>query len=515
MQAPGLLPSLSVLIVDDSKPNQFLLKSKIEDLTEFSPRVETADDGEQALQKLKASFFDLVFLDYRLPGENGLTVLGKIRQLHEKTAVVMVTAVGNEQVAVQAMKLGAMDYVSHDEMERMEPAAFFRRLIEHRKLVNENMELRHINQMKSEFIANVSHELRTPLAVILGYANVLKDRTIGPIEPEQEKAVQAIINRANGLLATLNKILEIRDATEGRQKVLLTPTDMRAVVAAFAEKAPKELARKGMTLKVALPESPVWVLADQPKLIEVLNNLLSNAVKFGPEGGIVWVAVNDKGSQAVFSMRDQGAGIAPERIPHLFEHFSASGEGPTRQYAGLGLGLALSKQIVELHSGRLWLESPGVGQGATAFVSLPVSSADSAGGVVESNAALAKRRVLLVEDNQDLLDVLRLFMSSISHNFQIETAVSGFEALEKIKIGLPHLIIADAMMPGMDGFQLMDRLKKIPETARIPVMILTGYEEAVAKAKKAGAQEILVKPFQKEDFVAKVMKLLEVPPGKA
>jgi signal transduction histidine kinase len=507
-------PALSILIVDDNKANQFLLKSKIEDVKDWNPRVDTADDGEQSLKLLKETFYDLVFLDYRLPGMDGLGVLNEIRQLHEKTAVVIVTAVGTEQVAVQAMKMGAMDYVTHDEMARLDPGQFFRRLIEHRKLVNENMELRQINQMKSEFIANVSHELRTPLAVILGYANIMREKTLGPLSAEQEKAMHAIIGRAEGLLVTLNKILEVREATEGGHKALLSPTDLRELLAAFAATGPKELARKGMTLHVSLGDAPAWVLADEPKLLDVLDNLLMNAVKFGPQGSSVSLALQLRGGQALVSLNDQGPGIQPERLPHLFEPLNAAREDPTRQYPGLGLGLALAKEIVELHSGRIWLESRGAGQGTTAFVSLPLAAPDSAGGVVERRAPVAKKRVLLVEDNHDLLDVLKLFMSSISHNFQIETAYSGFEALEKLKPPYPDLMIVDAMMPGMDGFQLIERVRKAPQTANIPIMLLTGYEEALKRAAKAGAQEVLMKPFQKEVFISKVLRLLGSPAAR-
>ena len=499
----------SILVVDDEADARTILKAHLEKVPHAILDVDTASDGEEALRKLKDKSFDLVFLDYRLPTSDGLEVLDKIRQHHPKTAVVMTTAAGNEQIAVSAMKKGAMDYLTHQDLRQADLGQLLRRVIEIRNLVNQNMELRQVNQMKNEFIANVSHELRTPLTVVIGYANALMDGSMGGLNEPQQKALTAIVERSEGLLATLNNILRIREVREGTTPMLLKPVDMKALVQAQLERAGKELRRKNLALNVDLGPSPIWVLADTEKLGDVVDNLLSNAAKFSPVSSALNVTLSALGGRTHLEVADKGPGVAPEVMPHIFERFFAANQGPTREYPGLGLGLPLSKEIVEQHGGRIWLESRGAGSGTIAHLELPVCTASSEPAVVENPETVRKKRVLIVEDNPDLVEVLMLFLASISRNVEISTARSGFEALEHLQAEPPNLVILDVMMPGMDGFEVLARLRRLPDSERIPVMVLTGYSDAVRRAKDAGAQEVLLKPFEKNVFIKKVLQLLQ------
>lgn len=501
--------AFSILIVDDEPDARTILKARLADIPNVSLTLDTASDGEEALGKLQEKPCDLVFLDYRLPTSDGLHILDKIRQFHPKTAVVMTTAAGSEQIAVSAMKKGAMDYLTQQDLRQADLAQLLRRVIEIRNLVNQNMELRQVNQMKNEFIANVSHELRTPLTVVIGYANTLKDGSLGPLSEAQKKALTSVVERSEGLMATLNNILRIREVREGIKPVLLKPVDLRALLETQLQRAHKEVRRKGLTLKNQAGEAPVWVLADEEKLGDVIDNLLSNATKFSPASGTLRVELRVSAGRARLSVADEGPGVPPELMPHIFERFFAANQGPTREYPGLGLGLPLSKEIMERHGGRIWLESAGAGSGTTALLELPVSTQDAEPAVVEGGQTFHKKRVMIVEDNPDLVEVLMLFLASISRNVEIVTANSGFEALEKLKDDPPNLIILDVMMPGMDGFEVLARLRRLPDAERIPVMVLTGYSDAVKRARDAGAQEVLLKPFEKNVFVKKVLQLLQ------
>ena len=503
--------AFSVLVVDDEADARTILRGELEKLPGVSLKVQTAADGDEALDKLKETPFDLVFLDYRLPPTNGLDILEKIRQHHPKTAVVMTTAAGSEQVAVSAMKKGAMDYITQKDLRQTDLGQLLRRVIEIRDLVNQNMELRQVNQMKNEFIANVSHELRTPLTVVIGYANTMRDGSLGPLTDGQQKALASITERAEGLMTTLNNILRIRDVHEGRKQLLLKPVDLHRLVAAQVERAGREIRRRKLKLTTEYPDLETWVMADEEKLGDVIDNLLSNACKFSPlEGGLKVIVVVEK-SQARLSVSDTGPGVPPEVLPHIFDTFSAANQGPTREYPGLGLGLPLSKQIIESLGGRIWVESEGSGRGTTARLELPVSEKDAPPAVVDGSGAVRKKRILIVEDNPDLVEVLMLFLSSVSRNLSIKTAHSGFEALERIEEELPSLVILDVMMPGMDGFEVLSRLKRLPPEKRPPVMVLTGYSDALARAKEAGANEVMLKPFEKNAFVKKVLQLLGAP----
>ena len=502
----------SILVVDDEADNRTILKSQLEKVPHAALTVDTAADGDEALKKLRDGLFDLVFLDYRLPPTDGLDILDKIRQHHPKTAVVMTTAAGSEQIAVSAMKKGAMDYLTHKDLRAADLGQLLRRVIEIRNLVNQNMELRQVNQMKNEFIANVSHELRTPLTVVIGYANTLHDGSLGPMTEPQQKALIAIVERAEGLMLTLNNILRIREVHEGRKPLLLKPVDLRALVEAQLARAAKEIRRKKLAVTSALGAAPLWVLAEEAKLGDVVDNLLSNATKFSPQEGALRVALALVGGKASLSISDQGPGVPPELMPHVFERFFAANQGPTREYPGLGLGLPLSKEVVEQHGGRIWLESKGAGSGTTAHLELLICAVDAPPTVVEGAETMRKKRVLIVEDNPDLVEVLMLFLATVSRNLSIATAHSGFEALEKIKDETPNLVILDVMMPGMDGFEVLARLRRLPDAERVPVMVLTGYSDAVERARDAGAQEVLLKPFEKNVFVKKVLQLLQDSP---
>ena len=501
--------ALNVLVVDDEPAARNLLEARVRETEGWDIRVDGAADGDGALAKLKDLSYDVVFLDYRMPGQDGLAVLEKIRQLHAKTAVVMVTTAPTPQTAVAAMKRGAIDFLSKEELLKADLRPLFQRVMETRSLINQNMELRQVNQMKNEFIANVSHELRTPLTVVIGYARAMQEGSLGELNDGQQKALESIVSRSEGLLETLNSILRIREAFEGRQQLVLKPTALGALAAERAAKPKKELARKELTVQLDLPAAEIHILADSAKLAEVLDNLLSNAIKFAPESTVIRLKLASQGGNALLSIRDEGPGVTPDKLPHLFESFSASIQGPTREYPGLGLGLPLARQIVELHSGRIWLESKGAGQGCTSLLSLPACAQDARSVIVERKTKFEKKRVLIVEDNPDLVDVLLLFLSTISGNLELASARSGFEALERIKSQIPHLIILDVMMPGMDGFEVIERLRRLPETDRIPVLVLTGYSDAARRAKDVGAQDVLIKPFEKDVFITKVLHLLQ------
>ena len=510
MAAEKLVGPLCVLVVDDEPYGRGIVQDRLKDLGGWSLQVDGAGSGEEALKMLRGSFYDLVFLDYRLPGASGLDILEKVRQLHPKTAVVMMTGQGNEQVAVQAMKRGAMDYLTKDDLGRLDLSQLLRRVLELRYLVDQNMELRQVNQMKNEFISNVSHELRTPLSVIRGYAEAIKGGSLGAVSGDQARALDSILARSDDLLRTLNQILKVREAHDGKQQLLLKPLELRAFVKEIAGKSPRDLSKKKMTLETALPPSEVWVRAEAERLRDVIENLLANAAKFAPERTRVTLSLEAVGGEALVCVKDEGPGVAQEMLPRLFEQFAAAGQGPTRPHAGLGLGLPLSKQAVEQHGGRIWLESPP-GKGCLAFMALPVASPETpAAATPEAPAPVGKKKVLVVEDNPDIVELLLIFLSRLSRSLTADSASSGFEALDKMKEGLPDLIILDVMMPGMSGFEVIERLRKVPETSRIPIMVLTGYSEAAQKARKLGADEVMLKPFDEKSFLAKVQELLRV-----
>ncbi|MBI5211188.1 MAG: response regulator [Elusimicrobia bacterium] len=501
-------PPISILVVASDQAVQLFLQKKLKLAEGWSPTVSCAQDSETALQMLQDASFDLVFIDSGKPPLDGQQLLSKLRQLFTKSAVVMVLDSADTSAAVESMKKGALDCLTLEDFKTLEAGRLYARLMEARNLTNSNMELRQINQMKNEFIANISHELRTPLQIIIGFAKALETGSLGKMTDEQAKATRSILDRSESLLLTINQILKTRDSTLQREELVLKPLDLSCWIDGFAKKSHRGMAKKSMRLEATLPSEETWVLANEEKLDEALANLMSNAVKFSPEGGAIHLSLTRVENQAQILLRDEGPGVVPEMLPHLFEQFYIASQGPIRSHPGLGLGLPLAKEIIELHAGRIWIESGGPQRGTTAVVSLPLTAHDAPQRLVGREARAQKKKVLIVEDNQDLVEVLRLFMSSISPNLELSAVNTGFDALKALEEDTPHLVILDVMMPGMDGIEVIRRMNLLPQEKRVPVLVLTGYMEAAQKALKAGAREVLLKPFEKDVFIKKVLRLL-------
>lgn len=504
MTDPKTVP-LSVLLIGSAEARGAMEK-RLAAAQGWTLAVGAAAGGAEALEVLRRAFYDLIFLDGRLAGEKPMDLLDRLRQLYPKSAVVVVRGAGGEAEAVEAMKRGALDYLTAGQLEAFDPSHAFHRVIERRYLVDQNMELRQVNEMKNEFIANISHELRTPLTVVIGYAETLKDEGLGPVSAAQKKALESIAARAEELLRTLNQILRLRDAKEGRETLTLKPLELAGFLAARASRLPRDFEKRAARLETRLPREEVWIMADAEKLAVVVDNLLANAAKFGPQGGAVTLTLSAGDGAAALEVHDSGPGIPPEMLTRVFEGFGAAeAQGPTREYGGLGLGLAVSRQIIEGHGGKLWLESKP-SAGTSARLSLPLSSPDSPEARVEGKGRL-KKRLLIVEDNADLVEILMLFLSGAGQNLEVDTARSGGEALDKLKARVPDLLILDIMMPGMSGLEVIERLRKAPETKDLPVLVLTGYAEAAEKA-RGHAQDVLLKPFEKHAFLSKISRLL-------
>ena len=515
--------TLSVLTVGGDAPLLQAVKARLQATRGWSFRFADAPDELEALRALQEQVFDLVFLPCHPSDPNsvqGLKLLEQIRQLHPKSAAILLTAEAEPQLTVTAMKMGAMDILAQEDLPDCDFAPILHRLVEMRNLLNQNMELGQVNQMKSLFISNVSRELRTPLTVIMGYARVLQDGTLGGMTAGQLKAVASIADRSEDLLEMINRILRVHEASEARQTAGFKSADLREICRLSAEKAKvsKGLHAKRLRLECALPAAPVPVMADAAALGEVFDILLSNAVKFSPERGFIRVTAGAADGRAWAAVADEGAGIAPELLPRIFEDFSSAAQSPQGQSArlrpGLGLGLSLAKQTMVLHSGNIWLESPGADQGCTARISLPLAQQAAAAPLASpASPPEGKKLILIVEDNPDIIDIVRLFVAGLGAGMELMTARSGFEALDVLARQLPHLIILDIMMPGMSGLDLMSRVKALPHAARIPLLVLTGYADAAERAKAMGGCEVLVKPIDHAVFVKMVLGLLAADDG--
>jgi two-component system CheB/CheR fusion protein len=350
--------------------------------------------------------------------------------------------------------------------------------------------------LKDLFIANISHELRTPLSVILMWSKLLAK--VGLSKPEQNEAAAAIARSAEAQGRLIDDLLDVTRIASGKLRVNIKPADFAAVVQNAVAAVRPLAADKGIGLEIAMDGAIPTVTADAGRLEQVLWILLTNAVKFTPSGGSIGVDVRRAASGITCAVSDTGAGISPEFFPQLFRpFFQAEGGGPAK---GLGLGLSIARSLMELHGGTIAAASRGVGQGSTFTLVLPqreTAEAPSDGGEAGGDAlSLRGARIMVVEDNPDALRAIQVALETAQA--KVYAFGSGATAIAAFEGAAPQVVVSDLSMPGMDGFELIRRIREIEarkDLVHVPSVAVT------AKATKSDRDAALGHGF--DDFVAK------------
>ncbi len=363
-------------------------------------------------------------------------------------------------------------------------------------------------RIKDEFLATLSHELRTPLNAILGWTQLLRGRAAH--EPaDLAKGMEVIERNARAQVRLIDDLLDLSRIMSGRFRLDVQQISLIEVVRGALDSIEPSAQTKGVRLETVLDPQSVIVSADAARLQQVFWNLLTNAVKFTPKGGKVQVVLQRVNSHIEFSVADTGIGISADFLPHVFERFSQKDSSSHRRYGGLGLGLAIAKQLVDLHGGSIFAKSMGEGQGATFVVNLPIiirGEESSRASRVHPTAAdlpesvplprLDGMQAMLVDDEGDALELVRRVLEG--QGAIVTTVRSGEEALKLLESHQPDVLISDIGMPGMDGYQFMRRMRAAePKGRRIPALALTAFARPDDRknAILAGFQAHLAKPF--------------------
>jgi PAS domain S-box-containing protein len=373
------------------------------------------------------------------------------------------------------------------------------------------------NRLKDDFLATLSHELRTPLNAILGYSRMLRS---GVVDRERQgRALEIVERNATALSRMVADVLDVSRIVAGKVRLNVQPIDLRmAIEEAIATIRPAAEA-KGVRLQTVMDAPTGPVLGDADRLQQVIWNLLSNAVRFTPRDGLVHVRLHHVGSDFEIVVSDSGAGIAPEFLPHVFERFRQADSRLSREYGGLGLGLAISRELIEMHGGTIRAESEGPGKGATFSVRLLQSPpTDTRFAMAEERRQSEPREqaattvdltgleVLIVDDDPDALTLMREVLETAGAT--VVSADSGLAALSVLDGQTPHAIVSDLGMPGMDGFELLAELRrsKVESRRRIPAAAVTAYarSEDRARSPTSGFQIHLSKPIDPRELVAAV-----------
>jgi len=364
-------------------------------------------------------------------------------------------------------------------------------------------ELETASRHKSEFLANMSHELRTPLNAVFGYTDLLLGAAgarPAPLTEQQERYLTHIRTGGQRLLDLINDLLDLAKIEAGRMTLDLRELAVPATLHEALIPARTLALQKGLALDLHLADTPPTIVADPRKFQQILGNLLSNAIKFTPTGGRITVEARGvpgpRGVALEVAVQDTGIGIAPQDQRRLFQEFVQLDSSLAKRHQGTGLGLALSKRLVKLHWGRIWAASPGPGQGATFTFRLPCRPAPLAG------------RVLVVDDEPTVRCLIREVLAE--RGLEVEEAADGPEALRRIAAAPPDLLLLDLGMPLMAGSEVIQDLRRRPETATLPILVVTGLgaeEGRIAVAR--GADAHLAKPFTPDALVEAVEDLLQ------
>ncbi|MBW4417692.1 MAG: response regulator [Myxacorys californica WJT36-NPBG1] len=365
------------------------------------------------------------------------------------------------------------------------------------------------NRIKDEFLAVVSHELRTPMNPILGWSRLLQQ---GKLKGERAMDAIATIERNAKLQVQLiDDLLDISRILRGKMSLEIAPVDLGMVISSAIETVRLAAEAKSLLIQTTGAKQGVMVNGDAGRLQQVVWNLLSNAVKFTPQGGQITIDLSSGKSHAQIQVTDTGKGISHQFLPHVFEHFRQEDGATTRKFGGLGLGLAIVRQITELHGGVVGVDSLGEGQGATFTVKVPLATHQvevAPASASEPSANLRDVQILVVEDEADSRDILTFMLEQEQ---AIVTAVSSAaEALYTIEQSTPDLIISDIGMPEMNGYRLMQLLRAMPRGKTIPAIALTAYaaEYDQQQALKAGFQQHLAKPIDPNQLVQAIFQEL-------
>jgi PAS domain S-box-containing protein len=361
------------------------------------------------------------------------------------------------------------------------------------------------NRLKDEFLATISHELRTPLNAILGWADMLRSDMLD--EPRRTRAIESIYGNARRQAQLIEDLLDVSRIITGTVRLQVAPLDLADTVRAAVDVvAPAAEARRIQLHVEGAREMPIR--GDAARLQQIVWNLLSNAVKFTPEGGAVTVRLEERRGAAVVTVSDNGIGIAEEFLPYVFDRFRQADSGTTRTFGGLGLGLAIVRHLAELHGGTVTASSGGQGLGSTFTVTLPALEASLSSPhprapetIPESSREaidLHAVRVLLVEDEADTREMLVLAL--VAYGATVQAAGSVPEALDALRSAVPDVLVSDIGMPGLDGYALLDAIRRdeVAEAAGVPAIALTAYakHEDRARALAAGFQAHLAKPLE-------------------
>ncbi len=413
-------------------------------------------------------------------------------------------ALFNSFAAQAALAVGNIDFYANLEKKVRERT---------QKLMEMNQKILEADRLKSQFIANISHELRTPLNAVIGFSELLLDNVLGEVNPDQRECLDDIHTSGKHLLNIINDILDLSKIQAGKMELFIEDFILQDAVRSVERNLLPHLQSKEQTLVVHIPPDFPPIRGDIKKIKQVLNNLINNAIKYSSIGKTIdlyaEIVQEERGRMLEVRVVDYGKGISPEHIKIIFDEFRQVDGSHTREDSGTGLGLALCKHMVEIHGGHISVTSE-VGKGSQFTFRIPQDGYNLNENAEEGDLAVrthSHRRVLVVEDDALSASLLKRFLET--EGYEVYVTQLGEEAISEAKRLNPLVITLDIMLPGMNGWQVLQQLKSDPDTSQIPVVIVSATEDP-QKAYHLHAHDYFVKPLEKDQLLARIRQLTEL-----
>ena len=365
------------------------------------------------------------------------------------------------------------------------------------------------NRLKEDFLATLSHELRTPLNALLGWIHILKMPSVD--EPTRNRALESIERNARAQSVLINDLLDVSRVISGKLRIEQVPVDLPSVVLTAIDAVRPAVRAREIDLNISLGSVTREVWGDANRLQQVMWNLLSNAVKFTPPSGRIEVSVEELATAVQISVADNGSGIDSAFLPHVFERFRQADSSTTRMQAGLGLGLAIVRHLIDLHGGSVTVASEGLGRGSVFTVTLPTRQALAAPAARPSTRDQSPRlsgiRILAVDDDADSRELILLTIRAAEGEVMVTSSAAG--ALEALATFRPHVVVADLAMPGTDGYGLIREIETRTTGPMPPVIAMSAYASPadVERSRQAGFARHLGKPADYQRLVATIAEL--------
>ncbi|MFL6195503.1 MAG: ATP-binding protein [Thermoanaerobaculia bacterium] len=480
--------------------------------------VEAAADGREALARALAHPPDLILTDIMMPGLDGFELLRALRAdpATRTVPVILLSARAGQEARIEGLDAGADDYLVKPFSARelvarvsshLAAAREGREMLAEEQAARRNAEAE--SRAKDHFLAMLSHELRNPLGAISSAAQALQE----PGAAGVPRLAGIITRQSRHLARLLDDLLDVSRVTAGKITLRRSPVDLADVV----ERCRRTLEAGGRAGRhpIEVHAEAAWVDGDATRLEQVITNLLENAVKYTPDGKAIRLRLAPEGNEAVLSLRDEGIGIAPDMLPRVFDLFVQGDRDLDRSEGGMGLGLTLVRQLVEMHGGRVTARSEGVGKGSEFQVRLPLVRGPEAVDLPREAARRTARRILVIEDHEDAREALCTLLELDGH--EVEAAEDGRGGLERVDAFQPDLILLDIGLPGLDGYEVARALARHPGRNRMRVVALTGYgqDSDRRRAEEAGFDGHLVKPVEPARLRELIAGIGQVPTAPA